>query len=125
MTFLFFRMLESAALVIFFMAFLYFLDKRISCGRCHQVYRQIFLGVVFSGLTVLVLQMGVPVQGAADNIQDVIPLCTGLVFGMPAGILTGALGAVWAAGLGVDDGYNRGITGLCRNHGRCAALFFL
>ena len=50
-------------------------------------------------LTVSLLQFGADVQGSPDNIQDVVPLCTGLVFGVPAGILTRVLGAALAAGI--------------------------
>lgn len=99
MTLIILRMLGSAVCIIAIMLVFYLLDKRTALGRCRQEYRQLLYGLVFSVLTVSLLQFGADVQGSPDNIQDVVPLCTGLVFGVPAGILTGVLGAALAAGI--------------------------
>ncbi len=89
-------MLGAAVLIILLMPLIYYLDKRFFSNCRHEEYRQLILGILFSVLVVAVLQMGIRVHGSLDNIQDVIPLCTGLIFGVPAGILTGILGAALA-----------------------------
>ena len=101
MTLIILRMLGSAVCIIAVMLIFYLLDKKSALKDCRQEYRQLLYGLVFSVLAVGLLQFGADVQGSPDNIQDVVPLCTGLVFGVPAGVLTGILSAALAAGMGI------------------------
>lgn len=97
------RMLGSAVLVIVVMLVFYVLEKRTRLGNWRCGCRQLLPGVLFACLTMVLLQLGFKVGGALDNIQDVVPLCAALVFGVPVGMIAGVLGAVLAffSGIGV------------------------
>lgn len=69
------------------------------------VLRQVLAGVLFGLVAVCNTEFGVPVAGAVMNVRDAAPLCAGLFFGGPAGILAGVIGGVerylaafWGAG---------------------------
>lgn len=68
--------------------------------------RQIIFGIIFGVLSCLGTEFGVSIQyGAVINVRDVAPVCAGLIFGAPAGIIAGIIGGVeryfaiyWGAG---------------------------
>lgn len=55
---------------------------------------QVFLGILFGTLAIAAMAYGGVLRNNVDNIQDVAPLLAGLLFGAPAGILAGVLGAI-------------------------------
>ena len=67
---------------------------------------QSIIGVAFGALAVFGTEFGVDVRGAATaNVRDMAPLCAGLIFGGPAGIIAGLIGGaerwlatMWGAG---------------------------
>lgn len=84
---------------------MYLIDKRTSFGRLNHTLKQIIFGIVFGGLAVLSTEFGVDIGGAVINVRDAAPLCAGLIFGAPAGIISGVIGGVerwfavlWGAG---------------------------
>lgn len=84
---------------------LYLLDKKPPFCRLRNLQKQGLIGLVFGILAILGTEFGIPVTGAVINVRDAAPLCAGLFFGWPAGILAGILGgaerwlaALWGAG---------------------------
>ncbi len=60
---------------------------------------QIIIGILFGGLAIIGTEWGIPLDGAMVNCRDAAPLCAGLFFGAPAGIIAGVIGGVerWIA----------------------------
>ncbi|MBQ3496911.1 MAG: hypothetical protein IJA73_02170, partial [Oscillospiraceae bacterium] len=56
--------------------------------------KQLVIGICFGALAILATEFGVPVDGAVMNVRNAAPLTAGLVFGWPAGILSGLIGGV-------------------------------
>ncbi len=82
------------------------------CEENHIEYRaekrrmwQIVIGLIYGVLAVCGTEFGVSIEGAVMNIRDAAPLCAGLFFGAPAGIIAGFIGGIerwfavyWGAG---------------------------
>lgn len=67
--------------------------------------KQILAGLIFGAIAICGTEFGVPFEGAIINARDAAPLCAGLIFGAPAGIIAGVIGGVerwfavfWGAG---------------------------
>lgn len=56
--------------------------------------RQIFYGVVFGVVSISGTKWGIDTGSAILNVRDAAPLCAGLIFGGPAGILAGLIGGL-------------------------------
>lgn len=74
---------------------LYLLDKKTKFGAMKRSIKQIIYGVVFGMLAILYSEVGFKVNGVVANIRDSAPLCAGLIFGGPAGIISGVVGGVY------------------------------
>lgn len=90
---------------ILFSVLFYLLQKKTAFGKWKPLYQQLVIGVVFGGLSVAGTELGQTVNGATLNFRDAAPLCAGLLFGAPAGIIAGVIGGVerffavyWGAG---------------------------
>ena len=99
------QLLGAALLVDATAALLYLAVRRTAFGRWKRWPQQVIIGVVFGGLAVLGTEFGVTLSGATLNVRDAAPLCAGLIFGAPAGIIAGVIGAAerwlavyWGAG---------------------------
>ncbi len=84
---------------------LYILDKKTAFGKMKYFPKQLIIGVVFGVLAICATEFGVNVDGATVNVRDSAPLCAGLIFGGPAGIIAGIIGGIerwfavlWGAG---------------------------
>lgn len=75
------------------------LEKFTGFGKIKYIWRQIIIGLVFGGLAIIGTEWGIPLSGAMVNARDAAPLCAGLFFGGPAGIIAGVIGGVerWIA----------------------------
>ena len=69
------------------------------------IARQVITGIMFGGLAILGTEFGIKIDGAIINARDASPICAGLLFGAPAGIIAGIIGGVerwlaviWGAG---------------------------
>lgn len=56
--------------------------------------KQVLYGCVFGLLAILGTECGVDIGGAILNVRDAAPICAGLIFGAPAGILAGLIGGI-------------------------------
>ena len=86
-------LLLAAASVLTSLGF-YLLKKLTPYGRIKKPVRQVIIGVAFGLVAILSTEMGVDVNGATINARDAAPLCAGLLFGAPAGIIAGVIGGV-------------------------------
>ena len=56
--------------------------------------KQILCGLVFGMIAIIATECGVQYSGTVINVRDAAPLCAGLIFGAPAGIIAGVIGGV-------------------------------
>ncbi|MBQ0101242.1 MAG: SpoIIE family protein phosphatase [Firmicutes bacterium] len=61
-------------------------------NRLSYFWQQFIIGVLFSGLAILGTEKGININGAVVNVRDSAPVCAGLFFGGPAGIIAGIIG---------------------------------
>ena len=73
----------------------YLLDKKTVFKNLRYPLKQIFVGIVFGGLSAFASGYGVEILGTVANVRDAAPLCAGLIFGGPAGIISGIIGGLY------------------------------
>lgn len=102
---LYIELIGASAGAIVLSAVFYLFEKKTSFGRWNGWGRQIVIGFVFGLLSIAGTEFGIDVGGAVLNTRDAAPLCAGLIFGAPAGILAGVMGGAerylavaWGAG---------------------------
>lgn len=84
-----FAMLNVIASLIFFL-----LIRKTKFKKVPKALKQIIIGLIFGGIAVLGTEFGVDIGGAVINVRDASPLCAGLIFGGPAGIIAGFIGGI-------------------------------
>ncbi len=88
---------------------LYLMEKRTAFGKLSRKKRQCVIGLLFGLAAAFATEYGVDIGGAFVNVRDASPLCAGLIFGAPAGIIAGVIGGVyrWFAALWGAGTYTR------------------
>lgn len=56
--------------------------------------KQVIAGLIFGAIAICGTEFGIPYEGAIINARDAAPLCAGLIFGGPAGIIAGLIGGI-------------------------------
>lgn len=101
------QLAATTALPVLVSVILYIIDRRSEkIRKLSERKKQLFYGVLFGLVAICGTEFGVPVDGAIMNTRDAAPLCAGLIFGAPAGILAGLIGGIerwfavyWGAGM--------------------------
>jgi anti-sigma regulatory factor (Ser/Thr protein kinase) len=73
----------------------YLADKYTSVKKLPYMTKQIMIGVLFGGVSAFASSYGVEWLGAVVNVRDAAPLSAGLIFGAPAGIVSGLIGGLY------------------------------
>ena len=73
----------------------YLADKYTSAKRLPYMAKQIIIGILFGGVSAFASSYGVAWLGAIVNVRDAAPLSAGLIFGAPAGIISGVIGGLY------------------------------
>ncbi len=75
------------------------LDQKGVFGKWNPKLKQLAIGILFGGLAILGTEWGISAGGAQLNCRDAAVLIAGLMFGSPAGIIAGTIGALerWIA----------------------------
>ena len=73
----------------------YLADKYTRLKKLSYMQKQIAIGVLFGGVSALASSYGVEWLGAVVNVRDAAPLSAGLIFGAPAGIISGCIGGLY------------------------------
>lgn len=89
------KLLVPILLNCVFVAVFYLLDKKTGFKNLKFTSKQILIGVVFGGLSAFASGYGVEILGTVANVRDAAPLCAGLIFGGPAGIISGIIGGLY------------------------------
>lgn len=105
----FFLLSVVALLPVILSALIYLAERTKAISKIPYAVRQIIIGILFGGLAILGTEFGVKTDGAIINARDASPICAGLLFGAPAGIIAGVIGGVerWFAVLWGAGGYTR------------------
>lgn len=95
----------AAAMPMIFSVLMYLIDKKTAFNKLKYIYKQIIIGLVFGIIAICGTEFGINVDGAIINVRNASPLCAGLIFGAPAGIISGLIGGIerffaafWGAG---------------------------
>ena len=89
------KLLVPVLLNCFFVAVFYQLDKKTKFKNLSFTAKQILIGLVFGGLSAFASGYGVEILGTVANVRDAAPLCAGLIFGGPTGIISGVIGGLY------------------------------
>lgn len=89
------RLLIAAICPVIATVCLYLLGRKTSFGGLEEKHRQLLYGLIFGLVAVFCSEFGVPAFGVIINVRDAAPLCAGLIFGAPAGIIAGLIGGLW------------------------------
>ncbi len=84
----------------------YLLDKYTIVKNLSYILKQIIIGILFGCVSVFASDYGVELLGTTVNVRDAAPLSAGLIFGAPAGVISGFIGGLyrwfsvyWGAGI--------------------------
>ena len=84
----------------------YLIDKYTPAHKMPYILKQIIIGILFGGVSAFASSYGVEWLGTTVNVRDAAPLSAGLIFGAPAGIISGLIGGLyrwfsvfWGAGV--------------------------
>lgn len=94
-----------ALIPVLLSAGLYLAFNRTPLADWSERRKQIFVGICFGLVAIFGTEFGVPMDGLRVNARDAAPVCAGLIFGAPAGIMAGLIGGIerylaayWGAG---------------------------
>jgi len=89
------KLLVPILLNCFFVTVFYLIEKKTGFKKFNYFFKQILIGVIFGGLSAFASSYGVDVLGTVANVRDAAPLCAGLIFGGPAGVISGLIGGLY------------------------------
>ena len=73
----------------------YLIDKFTLFKKLPNKVKQVVWGIIFGCMAMYASDHGVEIRGAVMNVRDAGPLCAGLIFGAPAGVIAGLLGGAY------------------------------
>ena len=73
----------------------YLAEKHTAVRKLPYMAKQAIIGVLFGGVSAFASSYGVEWLGAIVNVRDAAPLSAGLIFGAPAGIISGLIGGLY------------------------------
>lgn len=73
----------------------YLADKYPPVKKLSAMTRQIIIGLLFGAVSAFASSYGEQWLGTVVNVRDAAPLCAGLIFGAPAGIISGLIGGLY------------------------------
>ena len=74
---------------------IYLADRFTPAKKLSYMTKQILIGLLFGGVSAFASGYGVQWLGTVVNVRDAAPLSAGLIFGAPAGILSGLIGGLY------------------------------
>ena len=73
----------------------YLADKYTAVKKLPPMVKQIVIGILFGCVSAFASSYGVQWLGTTVNVRDAAPLSAGLIFGAPAGIISGFIGGLY------------------------------
>ena len=73
----------------------YLIDKHSCVKKMPYMVKQVMIGILFGAVSAFASSFGVDLLGTTVNVRDAAPLSAGLIFGAPAGIISGLIGGLY------------------------------
>ena len=73
----------------------YLADKYTAVKKLPYMAKQVIIGILFGGVSAFASSYGMDWLGTVVNVRDAAPLSAGLIFGAPAGIISGLVGGLY------------------------------
>ena len=73
----------------------YLVDRHTPAKKLPYMAKQIIIGILFGCVSAFASSYGVQWLGTTVNVRDAAPLSAGLIFGAPAGIISGCIGGLY------------------------------
>ena len=89
------RLIIPIILNCFLVFSVYVIDKYTPAKKLPYIVKQIIIGILFGGVSAFASSFGVQWLGTTVNVRDAAPLSAGLIFGAPAGIISGFIGGLY------------------------------
>ena len=89
------RLMIPVLLNCFLVLGIYLVDKHTPAKKLPYITKQVIIGILFGGVSAFASSYGVNWLGTVVNVRDAAPLSAGLIFGAPAGIISGLLGGLY------------------------------
>ena len=89
------RLIIPILLNCFLVLSIYLIDKYTLAKKLPYIAKQIIIGLLFGGVSSFASSYGVEWLGTTVNVRDAAPLSAGLIFGAPAGIISGLIGGLY------------------------------
>ncbi|MBR4304331.1 MAG: SpoIIE family protein phosphatase [Clostridia bacterium] len=74
---------------------IYLADKYTKANKLPYMTKQIIIGILFGLVSAFASSYGVELLGTVVNVRDAAPLSAGLIFGGPAGVISGLIGGLY------------------------------
>ena len=77
---------------------IYLAEKKTAFGKITYKKKQIFIGILFGAMAAFASTRAAGVDigdGTIMNVRDAAPICAGLIFGAPSGIIAGIIGGLY------------------------------
>lgn len=71
-----------------------YLDKHTKFANISYMRKQCIIGVAFGAGAIFSTEFGIAYNEGILNVRDAAPLCAGLLFGAPAGLIAGLIGGI-------------------------------
>lgn len=89
------KLLIVTLLPVFLSILIYILDKKTKFKDIRYWKKQVIIGFSYGVIACIATELGIQIDGAIINVRNASPLACGLLFGAPAGILSGVIGGVY------------------------------
>ena len=89
------RLIIPVLLNCFLVLGVYLIDKHTPAKKLPHMAKQVIIGILFGCVSAFASSYGVQWLGTMVNVRDAAPLSAGLVFGAPAGIISGLIGGLY------------------------------
>ena len=89
------RLIIPILINCFLVLVVYLADKYTPAKKLPYIAKQAIIGVLFGCVSAFASSYGVQWLGTTVNVRDAAPLSAGLIFGAPAGIISGLIGGLY------------------------------
>ena len=89
------RLIIPVLLNCFLVLGIYLIDKYTPAKKLPYLAKQAIIGILFGCVSAFASSYGVQWLGTVVNVRDAAPLSAGLIFGAPAGIISGLIGGLY------------------------------
>lgn len=90
----YYPLIQSLLVPVVISVTMYLIKEKTKFRKLSYVKQQIIIGIIFGVVAIFATDNGVDFNGATANTRDAAPLCAGLIFGGPSGIIAGLIGGI-------------------------------